>query len=114
MKKRVTLRLAGLAVSLAASGCAYYVPAVPPVIAPASLDRSFTAASGAMRDEGLAIQTEDRAAGTIIGTSGGATVSASVRHQADGSVRIQFDATGSRDPALIDRISRNYDIRMGR
>ena len=31
-----------------------------------------------------------------------------------GSVRVQFDATGSRDPALIDRVSRSYDSRMGR
>jgi len=41
-------------------------------------------------------------------------VTASVRQQADGSVRVQFDATGPRDPALIERVSRSYDSRMGR
>jgi hypothetical protein len=50
----------------------------------------------------------------IIGSAGSATVSASVRRQADGSVRVQFDATGARDPALIERISHSYDARMGR
>jgi len=27
---------------------------------------------------------------------------------------VQFDATGPRDPALIERVSRSYDSRMGR
>ena len=41
-------------------------------------------------------------------------MTASVRQQADGSVRVQFDASGARDPGLIDRVSRGYDSRMGR
>jgi len=109
------LRVAALGAALVASGCYYPPPAYPvPVAAPASFDRSFSATAGAMRDQGLAIGTEDRAAGMIIGSAGSATVSASVRRQADGSVRVQFDATGARDPALIERISRSYDARMGR
>ena len=116
MKTSITLlRAALLGAALIASGCYYPPPAYPvPVAAPASFDRSFSAAAGAMRDQGLAIGTEDRAAGMIIGSAGSATVSASVRRQADGSVRVQFDASGARDPALIDRISRSYDARMGR
>jgi hypothetical protein len=97
------------------SGCTYYVPPPGyPVTTPASFDRSFDAAEGAMRDQGLAISVQDRGGGTIVGRLGEATVTASVRSQADGSVRVQFDATGARDPALIDRISRSYDSRMGR
>ncbi|MFC5606886.1 hypothetical protein [Variovorax soli] len=101
---------------LALGGCAYYVPAAYPVTsaAPASFDRSFSAASNAMRDQGLAIRTEDRGSGVIVGTQGGATVTANIRQQADGSVRVQFDANGPRDPALIDRVSRGYDAYMGR
>ena len=111
------MRLA-LAASCAAalavvSGCAYYGYPVP-VSAPASFDRSFAAAAGAMRDQGLAISVEDRASGTIVGRTGEGAVTASVRQQADGSVRVQFDATGPRDPALIERVSRSYDSRMGR
>ncbi|MDM0051541.1 hypothetical protein [Variovorax sp. J22R115] len=107
-------RVAMLAAVLALCGCTYYAPPAYPVMAPANFDRSFDAAAAAMRDQGLAIHTEDRASGMIIGTLGGGTVSTSVRRQADGSVRVQFDATGPRDPALIDRISRGYDSRMGR
>jgi hypothetical protein len=112
--RKVVAWAAAFAAAMVLSGCAYYVPTAYPSSAPASFDRSFEAASGAMRDQGLSIGTEDPASGAIVGKSGGATVSASVRRQADGSVRVQFDADGPRDPALIDRISRSYDMRMGR
>ena len=104
-------------VGLALSGCTYYVPPPGTVVpgAPASFDRSFSAASGAMRDQGLAISVEDRSSGTIIGKAqAGGTVTAGVRQQADGSVRVQFDASGLRDTDLINRVSRSYDQRMGR
>ena len=101
---------------LALSGCTYYVPAPGTVVpgAPASFDRSFSAAGGAMRDQGLAISVEDRSSGTIIGKAQTGTVTAMVRQQADGSVRVQFDASGLRDTDLINRVSRSYDQRMGR
>jgi hypothetical protein len=101
---------------LALSGCTYYVPPPGTVVpgAPASFDRSFSAASGAMRDQGLSISVEDRSSGTIVGKIESGTVTATVRQQADGSVRVQFDASGLRDPGLIDRVSRSYDARMGR
>ena len=101
------------ALSMSVSGC-YYPPVAYPAPAPASFERSFSAASNAMREQGLAIRSEDRASGTIVGTQGGATVTANVRQQADGSVRVQFDANGPRDPNLIDRVSRSYDRNMGR
>jgi hypothetical protein len=108
------LRAAGCAAVLAVSGCAYYPYPVATTAAPANFDRSFGAAVGAMRDQGLTITTEDPGSGTIVGRIGGGTVTTSVLRQADGSVRVQFDATGPRDPALIDRVSRSYDSRMGR
>jgi hypothetical protein len=114
----VRSRLVSVAVVivLALSGCTYYVPAPGTVVpgAPASFDRSFSAAAGAMRDQGLAISVEDRSSGTIVGKVESGTVTASVRQQADGSVRVQFDASGVRDPGLMDRVSRSYDQRMGR
>jgi len=96
--------------------CTYYVPATPTVVpgAPASFDRSFSAAAGAMRDQGLAITSEDRNSGTIVGKVGSGTVTASVRQLADGSVRVQFDASGVSDAGLINRVSSSYDRRMGR
>ncbi|HEU5297325.1 MAG TPA: hypothetical protein VFU71_21280 [Burkholderiaceae bacterium] len=114
---RSGLLLVAAGVALALLGCTYYVP--PPTTtvvpgAPASFDRSFSAASGAMRDQGLAISVEDRTSGRIVGKAGSGTVTANVRQQADGSVRVQFDASGVSDSGLIDRVSRAYDARMGR
>jgi len=108
-------RAAAWALATTLSAC-YYVPVAPTVVpgAPASFDRSFAAASGALRDQGLTVTSEDRNTGTIVGKLEGGTVTASVRQQADGSVRVQFDANGMRDPGVIDRVSRSYDRRMGR
>jgi hypothetical protein len=107
-------------VMLTLAGCTYYVapdgtavPGYPPPM-PSTYDRSFSAAAGAMRDQGLAITMEDRATGTVVGNRDGATVTASLRTQADGSVRVQFDARNARDPSLVDRVSSSYDRRMGR
>jgi len=105
------------AAALVVPGCTYYVPAPTTTVvpgAPASFDRSFSAASGAMRDQGLTITSEDRNSGTIVGKIEGGTLTANVRQQADGSVRVQFDTSGVRDAGLIDRVSRSYDRRMGR
>ncbi|MFC0401089.1 hypothetical protein [Paraburkholderia rhizosphaerae] len=80
---------------------------------PASFDRSFSAASGAMADQGLTITVRDPASGTIVGELRGSTVTANVSRQADGSVVVQFNSS-SRDSTLLERISRSYDRRMGR
>lgn len=96
------------------TGCPYYAP--PPgtvVTVPASFDRSFSAAAGAMRDEGLVISVQDPGTGTVVGELDGSTVTASVRQQTDGSVVVQFNSP-TRNPTLLDRISRGYDRRMGR
>jgi hypothetical protein len=114
--RRMTLVLA-CSVLPALWGCTYYVPAgapVPGYSTPSSFDRSFAAASGAMRDQGLAISVEDRASGTIVGKAGDGSLTAAVRTQADGSVRVQFNTTGAVDPGLIERVSRSYDRHMGR
>jgi hypothetical protein len=98
-------------------GCTYYVQPgtpVPGYPSPSTFDRSFSAASAAMRDQGLEITVEDRASGTVIGRQGEGTVTATLRQQADASVRVQFGSSNMRDPGLIDRVSRSYDLRMGR
>ncbi len=83
---------------------------------PASFDRSFNSAVAAMREQGVAITQEDRGAGIVRGIRGGIQVTAIVRQQADGSVRLQFDTSGqtAADPTLIDRITRSYNANMGR
>lgn len=105
--------LATLSICAAAvSGCTYY--GYPPPGTPANYDRSFSAAVDAMYDQGVTVNTQDRASGTIVGQRGGNTVSAYVRQQGDGSVRVQFNANDPRDPGLLERVSQSYDRRMGR
>jgi hypothetical protein len=67
-----------------------------------------------MRDQGLTLSQQDPGSGTIVGALGGDVVTASVRQQADGSVVVQFNSKGARDPQLLDRISYSYERRMGR
>jgi len=116
--KLLKLFLASCAL-LALWGCTYYVPAGAPVRGysapgPSSFDRSFSAAAGAMRDQGLGITVEDRASGTIVGKAGNGTVTANLRTQADGSVRVQFSSSGAVEQGLIERVSSSYDRHMGR
>lgn len=112
MTRRLLAAACGILVAL--SGCAYYPVPATVTMTPASFDRSFSAAVGAMQDEGLAITVRDPASGTVVGNLNGGVVTASVRQQADGSVRVQFGAHDAPDPALLSRISRGYDRRMGR
>jgi hypothetical protein len=114
--------LCGLFVVLALSGCYYgpgpYYPYGYPATAPgpSAYDRSWNAAVGAIRDQGVNITREDRTTGTIEGQRGGMSVNARVVTQADGRVRVEFNTGGNlaEDPGLSDRVSRSYDARMGR
>jgi hypothetical protein len=64
----------------------------------------------------VTITTRDRDTGIAQGRRNGIDVTASVQTQADGSVQVRFNATGSTgtDPGLIDRITAAYHRRMGR
>ena len=111
--------LCGIFVVLALSGCYYgpYPYGYPaPAPGPSAYDRSWNAAVGAIRDQGVNVTREDRGTGTIEGQRGGLTVNARVVTQADGRVRVEFNTAGnlSEDPGLSDRVSRSYDARMGR
>lgn len=109
--------LVGLALTLGLGGCTYYQTA-PGVYtpAPSAFERSWSAAVGAMEDEGVRILNLDRNAGMASGVQGGISVTATVQTQADGSVRVKFSTSGNTaaDPALIDRITQRYNHRMGR
>ncbi|WP_240804912.1 penicillin-binding protein [Cupriavidus oxalaticus] len=84
------------------------------VMTPASFDRTFTAAAGAMQDQGLALSLEDPVNGIVVGSLESSAVMADVDQLADGHVRVTFDSTGANDPALMARISSSYNRRMGR
>src|SRR5262245_32495921 len=85
-------------------GCTYYqtAPGVYSTATPASFDRSWQAALGAFADQGVPVASQDRGAGVIRGTRNGINVTANVRTQADGSVRVEFNTSGdtARDPQL--------------
>ena len=105
-----------LAVSLVAGGCVYYEAHPSPYGIAATYDRSWNAALGAMRDQGVQVTREDRPSGRIEGRRGALTVKADVVTLADGRIKVEFNTTGDlqQDPGLSDRISRSYDARMGR
>lgn len=113
---RAVVALALTAGAALLGGCVVYEPVPVGYGQATTFDRSWNAAVGAMREQGVTITQEDRGAGIVRGTRGGINVTGSVRPQADGTVRVQFDtsgATGS-DPTLIDRITRSYQAFMGR
>ena len=82
---------------------------------PSTYDRAWAAAIGAMQDQGVAINDQDRAAGVLRGTRGPTGVTAVVRTRPDGRVQVEFNTTGtSSDPGLVERIGESYNRRMGR
>ena len=115
---RRTIAVLALAGTAMLGSCAVYQTA-PGVYAPArpsAFERSWNAALGAFQDQGLTISSADRSTSTIRGHRGGTELTANLRTQADGSVRVQFNTVGgsAQDPQLIDRVSRSFDVRMGR
>jgi hypothetical protein len=101
------------------TGCETPPPEPPPPVyvpQPAVFDRAWNAALGGVQDAGVKVASADRAIGLIRGSKDGIDVTVHVARQADGSVRVQFDAKGAkeRDPGLADRFSKAYDRRMGR
>lgn len=102
-----------IAGSLVLVACVVYEPV--PHQAPSTYDRAWAAAIGAMQDQGVSINDQDRAAGVLRGTRGAAGVTAVVRTRPDGRVQVEFNTTGtSSDPGLVERIGESYNRRMGR
>ncbi len=100
------------------AGCTYYqtAPGVTTTTPTSGFDRSYAAAVGALEDQGVPITFENRSAGIVRGTRSGIDVTANVRTQADGSVRVEFNTAGAtaNDPELINRVTQSYNQRMGR
>ena len=111
----------GVAFGFVLAGCAEPEPAPPPPPKPVYVpqpvfDRAWNAALGAVQDAGVKLSSAVRETGLIKGTRDGMDVTVSVMRQANGGVRVQFDAKGptEKDPGLADRFSKAYDRRMGR
>ena len=113
---RAALTLGAMAFVAVGLPACYYYPTPYGYAVPASFDRSWEAAVGALADNGLAITSQDRDSGAVSGRRGAIDVVANVRSQSDGSVRVEFTARGDvrQDPGLVERVSAAYDRRMGR
>jgi len=113
--------LFSLALALVVSllgACVVYEPV--PVVAPQPspqqrFERSWSAAAGAMMDQGITIVSQDRGSGVIRGILGTITVTAKVQTQADGNVQVSFETVGAsdKDPGLGKRVSDSYLRRIG-
>jgi hypothetical protein len=100
--------------SALAASCVVYEP-VPAYSTPSTFDRAWSAALGALQDNGVDVTSADRGTGVIRGGKDGADVTVSVARQADGTTRVQFDAKqAERSPGLAERFSQSYERRMGR
>ena len=106
-----------LALGAALAGCVVYEP-YPGYYYPggSNFDAAWNAALGGAQDAGVQVSSSDPSTGVIRGGKDGIDVLVTVARQADGSVRVRFDAKGptQQDPGLADRFSRAYDRRMGR
>jgi hypothetical protein len=104
------------------AGCVVYGPVPPPPpgpvysYGPSAYDRSWNAALDAMEDAGVRVVSAQRDSGIIRGTRDAVEATVTVRTQADGRVRVEFNTRGpsGQDPYLADRIYQAYERRMGR
>lgn len=111
------LSVASLLIALVLGGC--YYPATPVSTGPTlqqRFDQSWSAAIGAMGDQGLTIDEQDRGAGIIRGSRSGIVITATVRTRPDDRIQVEFSQSGatSNDPDLMSRVSSSYNRRMGR
>jgi hypothetical protein len=107
--------LASILGTAALAGCVVYEP-YPGYYYPggSNFDAAWNAALGGVQDAGVQVASADPATGLIRGSANGGDVLVTVARQADGSVRVQFDAKGPAQRDLAERFSRAYDRRMGR
>ena len=108
--------IAGLGAAMLMGGCVAYPSAQPAQPGPSKFDRSWDAALGAAADAGIQVTSADRASGQIAGSKAGAPVTITLLRQADGSVRVSFDAptADQTNPTLNERWLSSYQRRMGR
>jgi len=114
--KRLLHVIIAVAFATFIGGCVAYPYGYPAAPGPSTFDRSWDAAMGAAADAGVQVTSADRASGRISGSKAGAPVAITLLTQADGSVRVSFDAPTSKEsnPTLNERWLANYQRRMGR
>jgi len=119
MFRRLGVLLA-MAVLASLAGCYAYVPApsgyytttAPP---PPSYDQAWSAALGALQDNGVRVTSSDNNSGTIRGIRDTSDVTVIVRRLADGTVQVDVEARNAsgQQTGLASAISASYRARMG-
>jgi hypothetical protein len=123
MKRTFGIVFAWLACFAPLAGCVayepypgYYQPVAAPAPTPAqAYDRAYNAALDALKDAGVRVTSANPATGVIRGASNQSDVSMTVLRQADGTIKVDIEATSTqgRDSGLASRISEAYKRRMG-
>ncbi len=119
LKKRILdILIAASSLALTLGGCTY-VQTAPGTYAPyppSTFEQTWSAALGALGDEGVQIVSANRDSGTIRGIRGAIQVTGIVQTRADGGVQVEFKTSGDidADPTLNQRIANAYNRRMGR
>ena len=90
MSKELVILMAVVLAVTAGCTCYQTAPGVYTTTPISKFDKSWSAAVGALVDQGIRIGTENRAAGVVQGTLNGFDVTANVQSQADGSVKVQL------------------------
>jgi hypothetical protein len=115
------MKLSGafLLVVLLLGGCYYPYPPTPVATGPTlqqRFDQAWSAAMGAMGDQGLRIDEQDRGAGVIRASRSGIVITATLRTRADERIEVKFSQSGAtgNDPDLMSRVTKSYHRRMGR
>lgn len=95
------------------TACTYNQTA-PPTIN--KFDQAWSAANGALVDQGVNITNQNRGTGFVQGSIDGAEVKITLFSQANGGVRVEFDTSGTTKHARsnIEQIASSYNRRMGR
>ena len=98
------------------ASCTYYQPVPVQQPGPSKFDRSWEAAHAAAEDVGVTITEVDRERGMIRGYKNTADVTITLWQEADGSVRVGFNARAPSGPdsGLANTLSQAYHRRMGR
>jgi len=108
--RRRCVGVAALALLLGAAGCST-APLGVVDDSQLSFGRTFDLALGAIGEQKMIVEVEDRRFGQIVGKLNGDTVTATLGSQHDGSIRVRFAQQGSNDPDLLKRVVASYNAR---
>jgi len=119
-KKRLSIPIVLLLLSVQLGGCYYYAGPAPMVVGPpppaSSYDVVWNNALRAAEEIGIQVASVDNGAGIIYGRRGSTDVKVLVARQNDGRTRVELDMKGDKPQtqALANDFFGAYDRYMGR